>query len=154
MMLHSFHERKHFFIERYLYPDIDKEDMLRYFESEDRQKSSSPTGYIGSEIVMVAKTGKSATTSSVAGGDSPSSVSNQSKLDWSPGEVIPRTNSMDIGEELVTLLSHNTLDNNVESLLGPGFRPQLPSQPLQQIDLSFIDGAANPFHFSGYQMDE
>lgn len=31
--------------------------MLRYFESEDRQKSSSPTGYIGSEIVMVAKTG-------------------------------------------------------------------------------------------------
>lgn len=39
---------------------------------------------------------KCATTSSVTGGDSPSSVSNQSKLDWSPGEVIPRANSMDM----------------------------------------------------------
>uniref|UniRef100_A0A915B8H5 Signal transducer and activator of transcription n=3 Tax=Parascaris univalens TaxID=6257 RepID=A0A915B8H5_PARUN len=139
---------------RYLYPDIDKEEMLRYFESEDRQKSSSPTGYIGSEIVMVAKTGKCATTNSITGGDSPSSVSNQSKLDWSPGEVIPRANSMDMGEELMTMLSQNMLDNNVESLLGPGFRPQLPSQPLQPIDLSFIDGAANPYHFSEYHIDE
>lgn len=31
--------------------------MLRYFEAEERQKSLSPTGYIQSEIVMVAKTG-------------------------------------------------------------------------------------------------
>lgn len=31
--------------------------MLRYFDSEDRTKSESPTGYIQSEIVMVAKTG-------------------------------------------------------------------------------------------------
>lgn len=43
---------------RYLFPDIDKEDMLRYFETEERQKSVSPTGYIQSEIVMVAKTGR------------------------------------------------------------------------------------------------
>uniref|UniRef100_A0A0M3KAQ6 Signal transducer and transcription activator (inferred by orthology to a D. melanogaster protein) n=1 Tax=Anisakis simplex TaxID=6269 RepID=A0A0M3KAQ6_ANISI len=117
---------------RYLYPDIDKEEMLRYFESEDRQKSSSPTGV----------------------SDSPSSISNQSRLDWSPSEVIPRANSMDIGEELVTMLSQNIVENNVESLLGPGFHPQLPSQPLQQIDLSFIDGASNPFHFTSNDTDE
>lgn len=54
----------------------------------------------------------------------------------------------------MTMLSQNMLDNNVESLLGPGFRPQLPSQPLQPIDLSFIDGATNPYHFSEYHVDE
>lgn len=31
--------------------------MLRFFEGEERFKSESPTGYIQSEIVMVAKTG-------------------------------------------------------------------------------------------------
>ena len=67
--------------------------MLRYFDSEDRTKSESPTGYIQSEIVMVAKTGKM---TSVFGGDSPSSMSNNGKLDWSPGEVIPHANSMDM----------------------------------------------------------
>jgi hypothetical protein len=42
---------------RYLFPDIDKEEMLAYFETEERYKANeSPTGYIGSEIVMVAKT--------------------------------------------------------------------------------------------------
>lgn len=40
----------------YLYPDVDKMTMLRQFENEDRHKSESPTGYIQSEIVMVAKT--------------------------------------------------------------------------------------------------
>ena len=43
---------------RYLYPNIDKEGMLAYFESEEQRlrANESPTGYIGSEIVMVAKT--------------------------------------------------------------------------------------------------
>lgn len=41
----------------YLYPDIDKDEMLKFFDSEERYKSESPTGYIQSEIVMVAKTG-------------------------------------------------------------------------------------------------
>lgn len=46
------------------------------------------------------------------------------------------------------MLSQNQLDSaNVESLLGAGFRPQLPSQPLQQVDLSFIDNAfAHPYN--------
>uniref|UniRef100_A0A914Y297 Signal transducer and activator of transcription n=1 Tax=Panagrolaimus superbus TaxID=310955 RepID=A0A914Y297_9BILA len=135
---------------RYLYPDIDKEEMLRYFDSEDRTKSESPTGYIQSEIVMVAKTGK---IGSVFSGDSPSPMSNNGKLDWSPGEVIPHANSMDMdynSDELVSMLSQSQLDStNVESLLGAGFRPQLPSQPLQQVDLSFIDHTfANPYNMS------
>lgn len=41
---------------RYLYPNIDKDEMLRFFDLEERQRSISPTGYIQSEIVMVAKT--------------------------------------------------------------------------------------------------
>lgn len=49
------------------------------------------------------------------------------------------------------MFSNSQLDSaNVESLLGAGFRPQLPSQPLQQVDLSFIDaqfaGHAPPYH--------
>src|SRR5690349_13818214 len=40
----------------YLYPDLDKEEMLRFFDTEERHKSESPTGYIGSEVIMVAKT--------------------------------------------------------------------------------------------------
>lgn len=35
-------------------------------------------------------------------------------------------------------------NGDVEALLGPGFRPQLPSQPLQQIDLSFVDQFGQP----------
>lgn len=48
------------------------------------------------------------------------------------------------------MLSQSQLDStNVESLLGAGFRPQLPSQPLQQVDLSFIDHTfANPYNMS------
>uniref|UniRef100_A0A7E4VN95 Signal transducer and activator of transcription n=1 Tax=Panagrellus redivivus TaxID=6233 RepID=A0A7E4VN95_PANRE len=138
---------------RFLYPEIDKEEMLRYFDSEDRTKSESPTGYIQSEIVMVAKTGFSSKMNSVFGGDSPSPMSNNGKLDWSPGEVIPHGNSMDIdynSDELVSMLSQSQLDSsNVESLLGAGFRPQLPSQPLQQVDLSFIDHTfSNPYNLS------
>ena len=56
--LFQFSERSFYNIKfRYLYPDIDKEEMLRHFDTEERQRSSSPTGYIQSEIVMVAKTG-------------------------------------------------------------------------------------------------
>lgn len=33
---------------------------------------------------------------SVFGGDSPSPMSNNGKIDWSPGEVIPHANSMDM----------------------------------------------------------
>ncbi|VDK61295.1 unnamed protein product [Cylicostephanus goldi] len=53
------------------------------------------------------------------------------------------------GDDLATMLSSSALDGcanqgDVESLLGPGFRPQLPSQPLQQVDLSFVDSYSNP----------
>ncbi|PIO71218.1 hypothetical protein TELCIR_06884 [Teladorsagia circumcincta] len=92
---------------------MDKDEMLRYFDSEERNRGGpdSPTGYIQSEIVMVAKTTK--------------------------------------GEDLASMLSSSGLDScsgqgDVESLLGPGFRPQLPSQPLQHIDLSFVDSYNNP----------
>jgi signal transducer and activator of transcription 5B len=80
---------------KYLYPDIDKEEMLRFFENEERHRSESPTGYIQSEIVMVAKTGGMSKVGSVFGGDSPSPVSNNGKLDWSPGEF-QHANSMDM----------------------------------------------------------
>ncbi|PIO52827.1 hypothetical protein TELCIR_25860 [Teladorsagia circumcincta] len=45
---------------KYLYPHMDKDEMLRYFDSEERNRGGpdSPTGYIQSEIVMVAKTTK------------------------------------------------------------------------------------------------
>lgn len=60
--------------------------MLRGFEGEER-KPESPTdfnqGYIQSEIVMIAKTRK---INSMFGGDSPSPMSNNSRLDWSPGD--------------------------------------------------------------------
>lgn len=45
---------------RYLYPNIDKEDVLKRFEMEERNRSPPPpdqSGYIGSEVIMVAKTG-------------------------------------------------------------------------------------------------
>ncbi|KAI6206957.1 hypothetical protein M3Y94_00974400 [Aphelenchoides besseyi] len=136
---------------RYLHPDIDKEEMLRVFEGEERHKSESPTGYIQSEIVMVAKTRKIGGSSVF--GDSPSPMSNQSKLDWSPGEFQPAS-SMDIpygyqSDEMVNPMSQGQLDTaNVESLLGAGFRPQLPSQPLQQVDLSFIDHNFHNYNLS------
>ncbi|KAK6031979.1 hypothetical protein OSTOST_01844 [Ostertagia ostertagi] len=131
---------------------MDKDEMLRYFDSEERNRGGpdSPTGYIQSEIVMVAKTTNKPSSSSVlSGGDSPSPLSVQSKLDWSPGEVIQPIQSMDVGDDLASMLSSSGLDScsgqgDVESLLGPGFRPQLPSQPLQHIDLSFVDSYNNP----------
>lgn len=67
--------------------------MLRYFESEERFKCDSPTGYIQSEIVMVAKTGK---LPSAVGSDTPSPMSSiHSKLDWSPGDY-QQPNSMEM----------------------------------------------------------
>ncbi|GMR46243.1 hypothetical protein PMAYCL1PPCAC_16438, partial [Pristionchus mayeri] len=137
---------------RFLYPSIDKEEMLKYFESEERQKAEqeSTTGYIMSEIVMVAKTANKTQRGTSFAADSPSPLSNQSsKLDWSPGEVLPagaNNNSMDVGDELVSMLNNSGLMENgdVEALLGPGFRPQLPQQPLQQIDLSFVDQFGQP----------
>ena len=41
-----------------MYPQIDKDEMLRYFDLEERQKqvAENNLGYIQSEIVMVAKT--------------------------------------------------------------------------------------------------
>uniref|UniRef100_A0A0R3RLI8 SH2 domain-containing protein n=1 Tax=Elaeophora elaphi TaxID=1147741 RepID=A0A0R3RLI8_9BILA len=157
---------------KYLYPDIDKEDMLRYFETEERQKSSSPTGYIQSEIVMVAKTG--GRSGCQTGGDSPLlSFSTQTKLDWSPGEIIARNSTeMSVNvflisyidytetqnenynnEEIVSMLS-SSFENDVEALLGPGFDPQLPNQPLKVVDISFIDGCSSSLSKSGDGMEE
>lgn len=46
------------------------------------------------------------------------------------------------------MLSQSQLDSaNVEDLLGAGFRPQLLDQPLQNVDLSFINS-----NFSQYNM--
>lgn len=42
-------------------------------------------------------------------------------------------------------------DVDVETLLGPGFRPQLPQEPLQQVDLSFGDPFQQQFHFMQHQ---
>ncbi|VDK71707.1 unnamed protein product [Onchocerca ochengi] len=142
---------------KYLYPDIDKEDMLRYFETEERQKSLSPTGYIQSEIVMVAKTG--GRSGCQTGGDSPLlSFSTQTKLDWSPGEIIARTQSTEMNEnynneEIVSVLS-SSFESDVEALLGPGFHPQLPNQPLQLVDISFIYGCNNSQNKCGHNMEE
>ncbi|CEF71220.1 SH2 domain and p53-like transcription factor, DNA-binding domain and EF-hand domain pair and STAT transcription factor, DNA-binding, subdomain and STAT transcription factor, all-alpha domain and STAT transcription factor, DNA-binding domain and STAT transcription factor, coiled coil domain-containing protein [Strongyloides ratti] len=128
---------------KYLFPDIDKEEMLKYFDSEERNKSESPTGgYIQSEIVMVAKTTglQKRSVSSVLNSSTPSPMGGVTqKIDWSPGEVLQNNNSMDCSDELVTMMSQNQLDSyNIESLLGKGFHPQLPTQPLQTADLSFL----------------
>ncbi|VDM94910.1 unnamed protein product [Thelazia callipaeda] len=142
---------------KYLYPDIDKDDMLRYFESEERQKSLSPTGYIQSEIVMVAKTGGK--TVCPVGGDSPlSSLSAQTKLDWSPGETFARTQSTEIienynNEEVISILSISS-DNDIEALLGPGFYPQFPNQPLQLVDLSHVHDSSCVQKNSSDSMEE
>ncbi|VIO87448.1 Uncharacterized protein BM_BM6729 [Brugia malayi] len=142
---------------RYLYPDIDKEDMLRYFETEERQKSLSPTGYIQSEIVMVAKTG--GRSGCQTGRDSPLlSFSTQTKLDWSPGEIIARTQSAEMNEnynneEVISVLS-SSFESDVEALLGPGFYAQLPSQPLQLVDISFIDGCNSSLSKFGDSMED
>uniref|UniRef100_A0A0N5CAF2 Signal transducer and activator of transcription n=1 Tax=Strongyloides papillosus TaxID=174720 RepID=A0A0N5CAF2_STREA len=128
---------------KYLYPDIDKDEMLKYFDREERNKSESPTGgYIQSEIVMVAKTTSipKRSASSVLNSGTPSPMGGGAqKVDWSPGDVLQHNNSMDCSEELVTMMSQNQLDSyNIETLLGTGFHSQIPSQPLQSADLSFM----------------
>ncbi|VDK77771.1 unnamed protein product [Litomosoides sigmodontis] len=144
-------------IPRYLYPDIDKEDMLRYFEAEERQKSLSPTGYIQSEIVMVAKTGGKS--GCQTGRDSPLlSFSTQNNSDWSPGEIITRIQSTEMnencnGEEIMSMLS-GSFENDVEALLGPGFHPRLPSQPLEHVEISFTEGYSNSLSKSGDGMEK
>uniref|UniRef100_A0A183CHE2 Extracellular matrix protein FRAS1 n=1 Tax=Globodera pallida TaxID=36090 RepID=A0A183CHE2_GLOPA len=128
---------------RYLHPDIEKEEMLAYFESEEqrlRVNETSPTGYIGSEIVMVAKTA-GCKLNSALGSDSPSPMSNQ----WSPGEL-QQSNSMEISDDIVSILSQNQLEAaNVESLLGfqVGHRMAVDQQqPMPHLDLSFMDSFA------------
>lgn len=121
----------------YLYPDIDKEQMLAHFDTEERCKIfESPAGYIGSEIVMVAKTMSSSKLGSTS--DSPSPMSNQ----WSPSEF-QQSISMDVGDEIAAMLGQRLDSANVESLLGlPPGQQQLrmsSEQPLQQLDLSFMD---------------
>ncbi|MCP9265854.1 Signal transducer and activator of transcription 1 [Dirofilaria immitis] len=123
---------------KYLYPDIDKEDMLRYFETEERQNPCLQQATFSLKSRSGCQTG----------GDSPLlSFSAQTKLDWSPGEIIARTQSAEMNEnynneEIVTVLS-SSLENDIEALLGPGFHTQLSNQSLQFIDISFISGCNN-----------
>lgn len=133
---------------RYMYPNLDKEEMLRYFESEERHRvggPDSPGGYIQSEIVMVAKTNgnfrRASNAPSMFGADSPSPLSIQSKLDWSPGEV--HQNMMEMTDELGHVLNVGGMDsmhNDVETLLGPAFKNQVNSfHPHDQQHLQFVD---------------
>lgn len=48
----------------------------------------------------------------------------------------------------------SSFENDVEALLGPGFHPQLPNQPLQLVDISFIDGCSSSLNKSGDSMEE
>uniref|UniRef100_A0A0N5A4G7 SH2 domain-containing protein n=1 Tax=Parastrongyloides trichosuri TaxID=131310 RepID=A0A0N5A4G7_PARTI len=142
---------------KYLYPDIDKEEMLKYFDTEERNKSESPTGgYIQSEIVMVAKTTgiQKRSVSSILNSGTPSPMGGGGqKIDWSPGEILQQNNNMDCGEEIITMMSQNQLDSyNIESLLGSGFHSQMPSQPLQSADLSFMGTNFVANHNNQYQM--
>ncbi|KAF1756024.1 hypothetical protein GCK72_012477 [Caenorhabditis remanei] len=138
---------------RYMYPHIDKEEMLRYFESEERHRvigPDSPGGYIQSEIVMVAKTNgnfrRMSNAPSMFGADSPSPLSIQSKLDWSPGEV--HQNSMmemadDLGQ-ILTVSGMDSMSGDVETLLGPAFKNQITNfhphdNSHQQHNLHFVD---------------
>jgi hypothetical protein len=45
----------------YLYPDVSKKSMLQTFDEQDRARSppalTAMNGYVGSEVIMVAKTG-------------------------------------------------------------------------------------------------
>uniref|UniRef100_A0A914GW51 Signal transducer and activator of transcription n=1 Tax=Globodera rostochiensis TaxID=31243 RepID=A0A914GW51_GLORO len=144
---------------RYLHPDIEKEEMLAFFESEEqrlRANETSPTGYIGSEIVMVAKTA-GCKLNSALGSDSPSPMSNQ----WSPGEL-QQSNSMEISDDIVSMLNQNQLEAaNVESLLGfqVGHRMAVDQQqqPMPQLDLSFMDSFSvqpNAVFLMGQQRNE
>ncbi|PAV84840.1 hypothetical protein WR25_10088 isoform A [Diploscapter pachys] len=126
---------------RFLYPNIDKEEMLKYFEQEERHRTApdSPTGYIQSEIVMVAKTSNKQ--SIFGAGDSPSPSSALSRVDWSPSDM--QTNqSMELNDDIANMLSSSGMESmdiaNVESLLGPAFRPFQPQDNQHTIDLSFI----------------
>ncbi|CAL2038733.1 unnamed protein product [Caenorhabditis brenneri] len=137
---------------KYMYPNIEKDDMLRYFESEERGRNAnpdSPGGYIQSEIVMVAKTNgnfrRPSNAPSMFGADSPSPLSIQSKLDWSPGEI-HHNNMMDMTDELGQMLTVSSMDNmsgDVETLLGPAFKNQMnhfqPHDMSHQHNLQFVD---------------
>ncbi|CAJ0579541.1 unnamed protein product, partial [Mesorhabditis spiculigera] len=127
--------------------NADKEEILKYFETEERNKqgSDSPTGYILSEIIMVAKPASGRFSSSF-GNDSPSPLSTNSRLDWSPGEVIQPMNSMDIGDYPM-----GGFDGNVEALLGGGFTARLPDQPLQPVDFSLFDNFQHQQNFTNQQ---
>uniref|UniRef100_A0A914W282 Signal transducer and activator of transcription n=1 Tax=Plectus sambesii TaxID=2011161 RepID=A0A914W282_9BILA len=151
---------------RYLYPDLDKEEMLRFFDTEERHKSESPTGYIGSEVIMVAKTGGKVPSAGMSnfGDSTPSPSSAHSKLDWSPGDVlVSGVSAMDVSspEEVGVMFGGGTVDQSsiafadCESLLGPDFRPELPSQPLELGDLSgFMDSiSAFSGHTNSFQLD-
>ncbi|CAN99759.1 Signal transducer and activator of transcription 1 [Caenorhabditis elegans] len=131
---------------RYMYPAIDKEEMLRFFESEERHRvggGDSPTGYIQSEIVMVAKTnGRMSNAPSMFGADSPSPLSVQSKLDWSPGEV-HQNHMMEMSDELGQILTVSDMSGDVETLLGPAFKNNItnynPHDGNHQHNLHFVD---------------
>lgn len=55
-------------------------------------------------------------------------------------------------EEIVSLLTCN-VNNDAQALLGPNFRPELPSQPLQPVDLTFID-SLSALHANNFSMEE
>ncbi|ULT93174.1 hypothetical protein L5515_010141 [Caenorhabditis briggsae] len=132
---------------RYMYPNIDKEEMLRYFESEERHRvggPESPGGYIQSEIVMVAKTNgnfrRASAAPSMFGADSPSPLSIQSKLDWSPGEI--HQSMMEMTDELGHVLNVGGMDSmhpDANTLLGPAFKNPTFHPHDQQQHLQFVD---------------
>lgn len=56
-------------------------------------------------------------------------------------------------EEIVSVLS-SSFENDVEALLGPGFLLQLPNQPLQLVDISFVGGCSSLSSKSDDGMEE
>lgn len=48
----------------------------------------------------------------------------------------------------------SSFENDVEALLGPGFHPRLPNQPLQLVEISFTDGYSSSLSKSGDGMEE
>uniref|UniRef100_A0AC35U535 SH2 domain-containing protein n=1 Tax=Rhabditophanes sp. KR3021 TaxID=114890 RepID=A0AC35U535_9BILA len=140
---------------KYLYPNIDKEEMLRCFESDESNKADSPTEYIQSEIVMVAKisTMQKHSASSILSSGTPSPMGMSRCLDWSPGDVLYQSNQMDCSDDVSAMLSNATLDGpNIASLLGTGYNTQVPTQPLPSVDLSFMDSQFGSNHANQFSM--